>query len=221
MFDLEQSIAVWRRQMAAGGVIDPKVLDELESHLRDEIEQQMKLRSSELEVFEAAVHRIGQAATLKSEFDNATKSKAARLRRDLWRAFGFSAVMILPCVVVITYVFFPFALQANARYAMGLGLDPKWRVDEMFGFWFRLVVGVGYCVSMPAGLFSLVKVGLLDWRKVAGFRRYALVLHLILAAVLTTPEVVTQILMFVPLQLLFEAAVLTAWIWERKTIKGA
>ena len=42
MLDLEQSIAEWRRQMLAAGLKTPVPLEELESHLRDEIEQQTK-----------------------------------------------------------------------------------------------------------------------------------------------------------------------------------
>ena len=42
MFDLEQSIAEWRRQMLAAGIKTPVPLEELEIHLREEIEQQMK-----------------------------------------------------------------------------------------------------------------------------------------------------------------------------------
>ena len=40
MFDLEQSIADWRRQMLAAGIKTPVPLEELESHLREEIERQ-------------------------------------------------------------------------------------------------------------------------------------------------------------------------------------
>jgi len=42
MFNLEQSIAEWRRQMLAAGVKNPNVLDELEIHLREDVEKQMR-----------------------------------------------------------------------------------------------------------------------------------------------------------------------------------
>ena len=40
-----------------------------------------------------------------------------------------------------------------------------------------------------------------------------------LGAVLTTPEVITQIIMFVPLQLLYEISIWIAWYWERQDKK--
>ena len=39
MFDLEQAIAEWRKQMLAAGIKAPVPLDELESHLREEVEE--------------------------------------------------------------------------------------------------------------------------------------------------------------------------------------
>ena len=68
MFDLEQSIAEWRRRMAAGGMTSPALLDELESHLREDVERQSRSGVAPRESFDAAVARIGQAAALKREF---------------------------------------------------------------------------------------------------------------------------------------------------------
>src|SRR5262249_44109846 len=67
-----QAIAEWRRELAAGGVKSSSVLDELENHLREDIEQQTRLGSSEPSAFEAAVQRIGEAPSLKSEFVKTT-----------------------------------------------------------------------------------------------------------------------------------------------------
>jgi hypothetical protein len=68
MFDLERSIADWRAWMKADGIKAPRVLDELESHLRDDVQARMTLGSEGREAFEAAVQQIGLAAALRSEF---------------------------------------------------------------------------------------------------------------------------------------------------------
>jgi hypothetical protein len=46
-------------------------------------------------------------------------------------------------------------------------------------------------------------------------RRYMIVINLILGAVLTTPEPITQLVMFVPLQSLYELTVWIAWYWDQ------
>jgi hypothetical protein len=71
MFDLEKSIADWRQQMLAAGIKIPVPLEELENHLREEIERQIKLGLSGLEAFNSAVQKIGQARALKTEFKKA------------------------------------------------------------------------------------------------------------------------------------------------------
>ena len=64
-----------------------------------------------------------------------------------------------------------------------------------------------------------MKIGILDYKKLSTMRRYMIVINLILGALLTTPEVFTQIMMAIPLQLLYEISVWIAWYWERKEKK--
>jgi hypothetical protein len=68
MFNLEQSIADWRRQMIASGIKTPVPLEELEIHLREDVERQMRSRLSAQQAFGIAAKKIGQAPELKREF---------------------------------------------------------------------------------------------------------------------------------------------------------
>jgi hypothetical protein len=68
MFDLEKSIADWRKQMRAAGIKTPVPLEELENHLREEIERQMKLGLDGQQAFKIASRRIGRSGELKVEF---------------------------------------------------------------------------------------------------------------------------------------------------------
>jgi sec-independent protein translocase protein TatC len=90
-----------------------------------------------------------------------------------------------------------------------------WRADEYFGFMSKFLIGMGLGFEMPVVLLTFVKIGVLDYRKLASMRRYMVVICLVLGAILTTPEVLTQVAMAVPLYLLYEASVWIAWHWER------
>src|SRR5438046_458845 len=81
-FNLEEAIAVWRKRMAAQAVKSREILEELESHLRDDVEAQMKSGMSAQEGFEAAVERIGQPRALQREFIK-TGDRKWLLRRTL------------------------------------------------------------------------------------------------------------------------------------------
>ncbi|HXI69073.1 MAG TPA: hypothetical protein VNN22_01820 [Verrucomicrobiae bacterium] len=75
----------WRRQMIAGGIKTPVPLDELENHLREEIEWQKKTGQGEAEAFATAVRKIGPAHAVKKEFE-----KIGTTRKSLnWKRFEF------------------------------------------------------------------------------------------------------------------------------------
>jgi hypothetical protein len=78
MFDIEKSIAEWRRQMLAAGIKTPVPLEELESHLRDEIERQTTSGRSEAEAFASAIQEIGPAPAVRNEFGKVEETEEER-----------------------------------------------------------------------------------------------------------------------------------------------
>jgi len=113
MFDLEQAVADWRRKMLAAGIKTPVPLDELENHLRDDVEGQVQSGIGVEQAFDEAVLRIGHASALKGEF-----AKVEGLRRILkfktvwaliavagfgcWLQFGNSPGLALAYGIVLT-----------------------------------------------------------------------------------------------------------------------
>ena len=89
MFNLEQAITEWRRQMTVGGIKSPAILDELESHLREERERLVRSGTDAEKAFAAAVQKIGSVSVLKDEFN---KSAAAAVGEKLMMA---AAVLVL------------------------------------------------------------------------------------------------------------------------------
>jgi hypothetical protein len=80
MFNLEEQISCWRRQMLSGGIKSPGLLEELESHLRDDIEQRMRSGISEQDALEATIRQIGPAKALRTEFAKVRESVMERLK---------------------------------------------------------------------------------------------------------------------------------------------
>jgi hypothetical protein len=65
-----------------------------------------------------------------------------------------------------------------------------------------------------------VKIGVATHHDLAKYRRHVILLNFILGAVLTTPEVLTQVAMAIPLCLLYEACIWIAWYWDWKQRHG-
>lgn len=103
MFNLERSIADWRQQMLAAGIAKPVPLEELEIHLREEIERQMKSGLDKQAAFQAAVQRIGKANMLNNEFEKVDGIKELRAWRLIQIIFfsglGVISLFITACVI--------------------------------------------------------------------------------------------------------------------------
>jgi hypothetical protein len=95
MFNLEQAISEWRQEMLAAGIKTPVPLEELEAHLREDIEQQMKSSLDAQAAFEISIRQIGQPERLKREF---RKSERTFMKRTLIILLGVFAVLFGPAV---------------------------------------------------------------------------------------------------------------------------
>ncbi len=78
MPDLEKQISEWRRQMLAAGIKTPVPLEELESHLREDIERLVKSGLEEKMAFNSAVEKIGPMRPLRREFETVEATKEGR-----------------------------------------------------------------------------------------------------------------------------------------------
>lgn len=99
MLNLDQEIAEWREAMARGGINSPAVLDELESHLRDFIAQEVKAGRDVQLAFQAGLERIGSASVLRREFSRANPipilTGLSALLRDRRKYFWTALVLSL------------------------------------------------------------------------------------------------------------------------------
>jgi sec-independent protein translocase protein TatC len=146
-------------------------------------------------------------------------------KKYFMRAFCFGTVLFLSGVLFAYFVVMPPALKFAELYSYWLmgntDAVPYWQAESFWGFELKFMFGMGAGFELPVVLLALVKIGVLDYAKLKALRRYMIVINLILGALLTTPEVFTQVCMAVILQLLFEVAVWIAWYWERQEKKRA
>ena len=141
-------------------------------------------------------------------------------KKYLLRALGVGVGLFAAGVCFCYFIIMPRALKFAELFALWMGAKvPEWRAETYFGFVTKFMLGMGLGFELPVVLLALVKIGLLDYKKLSAMRRYMIVINLILGALLTTPEVFTQIMMAIPLQVLYEISVWIAWYWERKEKK--
>jgi sec-independent protein translocase protein TatC len=133
------------------------------------------------------------------------------IRRGLFFGVGLFLIGISFCY----FILMPVALAASQMYSNWLGFGAmQWRAEDYISFVCRFMLGMGIGFELPVVLLTLVKIGVLSYATLRGMWKYMIVIVLILGAVLTTPEVITQLLMAIPLYMLYEVTVWIAWYWE-------
>jgi sec-independent protein translocase protein TatC len=131
------------------------------------------------------------------------------------RGLFFGAGLFLAGVCFCYFILMPVALAASQMYSNWLGFGAtQWRAEDYISFICKFMLGMGLGFELPVVLLTLVKIGVLSYRGLRAMWRYMIVIVLVLGGLLTTPEVLTQVMMAVPLYGLYELSVWIAWYWE-------
>lgn len=136
-------------------------------------------------------------------------------RRWLYRGAVAGAVLFLVGVALGYLYTLPFALQAMYVMNEWLGVVPIWTVDSYVAFSTRLLIAFGLAFELPLVLLVLGRIGIIDAAWLAAHRRHAVVAALVLACLLTPPDVVSQVVMTLPLMLLYEACIWILRAWRK------
>ncbi len=110
--------------------------------------------------------------------------------------FIFSYIIFLP-------VLLKFLLSFSTPYLL-----PMLSLREYISFCLWIYLVTGLCFEFPLLVYFLSRAGIVTYRGLKNFRKYAAVLIFIIAAILTPPDIISQILFAIPLLLLFEIGVL-------------
>ena len=139
-----------------------------------------------------------------------------REKRYLWPAFALGGGLFLIGAGFCFFYVMPKALVVSIAWAKWMNLNVTfWRVGEYVAFVCGFMLGMGLAFETPVVLLSLVKMGVLSHAGLRKGRRYWMVFSLVAGALLTTPEVFTQLVMAVVLIGLYELSIWGAWLIER------
>jgi sec-independent protein translocase protein TatC len=122
------------------------------------------------------------------------------------------------------YVAMPLALHFLLGYEgniAGVRQEALPGVGNYLSFVTRFLFGFGVAFLLPVLLMLLERAGLVTRQQLKSGRRYAIVVAFVIAAVLTPPDVISQLLLAVPLVLLYEASLVAIWFTERKRARQA
>ncbi len=151
-----------------------------------------------------------------------------------WQLWGFIAPglykterrLVLPLAFASTglfllgagfayYVIFPYAfpffftiVEQHAEVSLS--------IEGYLGAVIRMMLAFGLCFQLPVVVFFLARLGLVDHVDLIKGFRYAVVAIFIVAALITPPEVLTQVLLAAPLVVLYGVGIVVAWMFSTK-----
>ncbi len=129
-----------------------------------------------------------------------------------------SSLCFFSGVAFAYFIVFPPAFGFLLGYSTDF-LTPMPAVNEYFSLALRLLIAFGVVFELPVLMVFLAKMGIVDVPFLNKNRKYAILINFVIAAVLTpTPDIVNQMLMGVPLLVLYEISVVAVWIFGRKKI---
>lgn len=116
-------------------------------------------------------------------------------------------VMFVMGAAFAYYVVTPFGFSYLIAFGSA-SFVPMINIEDYVEFFTKIMFGFGLSFELPVICYFLALLGLIDDKMMTGFFRYAIVLIFIIAAILTPPDAITQILMALPLILLYGISIL-------------
>lgn len=139
-----------------------------------------------------------------------------RGRRNLTLAAG-SVLLLFAAGSFLAYrIIAPTALEFFVHLSRGDGIVPVWGMEHYIRLVTGLLIGVGLVFELPSVLLVLAGTGLVEVETLAKGRKFALVIGFATGAVLTPPDIWTQIVVGVTLYLLYEITLVIARLVARK-----
>ena len=147
--------------------------------------------------------------------------------RDAFKPYLYATpIFFLAGALLVFYVVMPNLLhffigmqQANEPGKAQIELLP--RVSEYLGLVMTLIFAFGIVFQLPVVLTLLGRVGIIDSAFLKNNRRYAIVIVFVVAAVLTPPDVFSQLALAIPGILLYEASIISVGMIEKKRAQEA
>lgn len=120
------------------------------------------------------------------------------------------------CGLIFAYmIVIPFSLSFFTSIGFE-GIQNNFSINYYFSFITWLMIGSGLIFELPVIVFILSVIGLLTPAFMRHYRRYAIVIILVLSAFITPPDPVSLVLMSIPLLVLYEVSIGVSWLVNRK-----
>ena len=128
--------------------------------------------------------------------------------------FFLGGCMVYYIVIPLAWDFFISFQITGIDGSLPIELEP--RISEYLSLVMKLIFAFGICFELPVLLLLLTKSGIMTPQDLANKRKYAILISFVVAAILTPPDVISQVLLALPMIVLYEFSILLSKINYKK-----
>jgi len=110
------------------------------------------------------------------------------------------------------FIITPLSINFLANYSISSRVDNQIDISSYIGLVRSSVLASGIIFELPIVIYFLTKIGLVTPEFLKKYRKYALILVLILSAIITPPDIASQIIVAIPILILYEASIIISKI---------
>ena len=116
-------------------------------------------------------------------------------------------VLFVMGVLLTYFVLFPISFRFLGTYSVAESVTSTITIDSYISSMLSLTLVMGAVFQLPVICFILGKLGLINSTLLARYRRHAFVLLMVIAAIITPPDIMTLVLVSLPLYMLYEVSI--------------
>jgi sec-independent protein translocase protein TatC len=117
------------------------------------------------------------------------------------------------------YVIIPMSINFCATFSVSKMIQNQFTIDSYIGMMKTSVIASGLFFELPIIIYFLTKLGLVTPSFLRKYRKYSVVIVLIIAAIVTPPDVVSQIIVTIPMLLIYEASIFISVFVHKNKLK--
>jgi sec-independent protein translocase protein TatC len=118
------------------------------------------------------------------------------------------------------FIISPFAITFLSSYSVSAKIANTTTLSTLVNSMTMFTIPTGLVFELPIVIYFLAKIGLVSAEFLRGYRKHAVIVILIMSAIITPPDVITQFLVGIPLYGLYEVGILVARRVEKNQAKN-
>ncbi|MDA8886397.1 twin-arginine translocase subunit TatC [Bacteroidia bacterium] len=134
----------------------------------------------------------------------------AREKKFSGLAIFFGSALFFIGLIFGYFILAPISINFLGNYTLSNLIEKEYTVTSVVSIVSMLTLGAGLIFELPLVIYLLAKVGLVTGELLASYRRMAFVVVLVISAIITPPDIASQIILSIPIMFLYEIGIVIA-----------